>query len=90
MIDDLEAMEEESRLNDPVRAFLGRVYFVSKSKGRGRRRRHWEEVELVHNKVTGRYRLAHLFPFDLYASEVLPEASRDEAETQLRARFSQL
>jgi len=36
----------ESKEQDLIRTNLGYVSFVSKSKGRGRRRRNWKEVEL--------------------------------------------
>jgi len=50
------------------------VAFVSKSKGwrNGKRRirKHWKEVELVKYR-DGRFRLSHLFPWDVVAPEAL-------------------
>lgn len=42
----MEEIEQEVKLEDLIVTNLGHVSFVSKSKGRGRRRRNWKEVEL--------------------------------------------
>ncbi len=88
----LADMEDEFRNADysMVDERLKSVSFVSKSKGRGRKRRDWREVTLIHDtKEPGRWRDYGKFPFDTVATEVLPEMGDGlEAEAILRRRFS--
>lgn len=45
--------------------------FVSKSKGRGRKRTTWLEIELVQRKGSKTWRSFSKFPFDVYTSETM-------------------
>lgn len=56
---------------DPVIRNVGYVNFVSRSKGKGRRRRNWTEVELFRYQ-TG-WHLPHKFAFDIIADELIGE-----------------
>ena len=83
---ELEAsVETELRLQDPVAQRLKLIYFVSKSKGRGRKRKHWEEISLVQDKWNGKCTSLDNYPFDVYASEILPGVL--DAEAELRRRL---
>ena len=65
----INEMEQECLQSDPVYRAITYVGFVSKSKGRGRKRRNWKEIKLL--KYNGNFHLWHNFPFDVYASEIL-------------------
>jgi hypothetical protein len=78
----------EVRANDPVCRRFRCICFVSKSKGR--RRRRWKEVELVHDRYRGTYTSYDRYPFDAVASEVLPYIDRTEVTRVLMDRVRQV
>ena len=55
---------KETLAQDPVYRRFRYVSFVSRSKGRGRRRRHWKEVELVLDTGNSSCRCRTLNMFD--------------------------
>ncbi len=55
--------------------------FVSKSKGHNRKRKHWQEINLI--KYNKGFHLEKNFPFDECATEILGDI--DNAEVKLRA-----
>ncbi len=69
---------------------LKKAYFVSKSKGKGRKRKHWEEVLLIHDDATpGKWTSYQKFPFDEVATEVLPHIHDGlEAEAMLMREYT--
>ena len=83
-----EAMDE-ARTLDPIFRRFDRKYFVSRSKGRGRRRSHWKEIILIHDRYNpiSRFTSAHRFKFDVVASEVFPSLTGLDAEAKLMARL---
>lgn len=84
---ELEAIaeaEQEVLRQDPVYQRLRRVSFLSNSKGKGRKRSRPVEVNLVHDVWSGRCRTWDLYPFDVYATEILPQVDPDEAEKELK------
>lgn len=92
------AVEEECHVEtwrqDLVRLRFQRVYFVSRSKGRGRLRKHWEEVVLICDKLGwpgGRWYSEKTFPWDIKANgEVLPEIASELREKELVRRIGEL
>lgn len=64
-------MWQESLHSDPVYQRFHYRQFVSKSKGRGRKRKHWKEVELVNdvNKGIRKWFTWDRYPFDDAATE---------------------
>lgn len=71
----IEEVEAEVRAAEWYLPFkrLKKVHFVSKSKGRGRKRKHLEEVLLIHDTdKPGKWTSYQKFPFDVVATEVLP------------------
>lgn len=85
----LEAeIEAELKAQDPVHQRFKIVRFVSKSKGRGRRRRNPVEVELIHDMHNfGRYNSISKFQFDGIATEVLPMIHKADVEQEFRRRL---
>ena len=77
----LEEAEIETQRSDPVWREIRYAAFRSYSKGRNRKRRYPQEVELVGYR--GRFHLHHNFPYDTVATEVYGD-NRDGAEEQLR------
>jgi len=76
----LEAEAEalaEAQAACPVHRRLRRIAFTSFSKGRGRKRKAGIEVDLVVELISGHARLWENYPWDVYASEILPYASPD-------------
>lgn len=85
---ELEAeIEAEARLCDPVHQRLELVSFVSRSKGRGRKRKGRTEVELVHDKQSGKYTSWDKYPFDVYGTEILPMVHPADVDEELRRRL---
>lgn len=84
--------ERECLLSDPVYQRFRYVCFVSRSKGRGRKRKHWQEVELVRDCWNGvNYREFARYPWDRIASEMYPQAADDiEAEKRLVNRVREI
>ena len=68
----LKEVLKEVKAQSSVDNHFKYVRFVSKSKGKGRKRKHWAEVELVKYNGSGCYRSWEKFPFDVYATKVLP------------------
>lgn len=72
---DKERMEAEVLVEfaqtDPVIRNVGYVNFLSRSKGRGRKRRKWLEVELFRYQLG--WHLSHKFAFDEIADELIDE-----------------
>lgn len=84
-----EARAETDR-NNPVRQSIRYVYFTSKSKGRGRKRKHWVEVELVSYRG-GPFKLWHKFPFDVCATECFGDSIKaDEATEEFKEQIRAL
>lgn len=73
-------VEAETHTSDPICSRYRYITFVSKSKGRGRKRRHWEEIELVHDTYAHIITSWHKYPFDVYATEVLPYLPKDQVD----------
>lgn len=74
-------VKKEFLNNDRINNLVSYHYFVSKSKGRGRKRRNLTEVHLVKYNVKNNdgFHLWEKFPFDVYASEILGyEADADD------------
>ena len=68
--------------NDPVHRDIRYVYFVSRSKGRGRKRREPVEVSLLSYRK-GPFTSWNKFPFDDRATECLGRSvSPENAETE--------
>lgn len=65
---------------DPIHSRFIFHCFTSRSKGRHRKRRHWQEVELIRDLWSpGRYyRSWHKFPFDTIATEVFGDGEGTE------------
>ena len=88
----LADMEEEFQNAEYslVNERLSKVHFVSNSKGRGRKRQLPREVMLIHDKARpGTWTDYKRFPFDVVATEVLPQIPDGlEAEAILMRRFS--
>jgi hypothetical protein len=83
-----EAYEEcwkEYCRSDPVHRDVRFSYFVSASKGRGRKRKEPKEVSLVSYRK-GPFRSWHLFAFDVYATECLGY-STENTEEEFRRRI---
>ncbi len=80
-------VEAEVLWNDPVTTRIVSRSFVSRSKGRGRYRRHWKEITLIHDRANPifRFTLAHRFQFDVIASEIFPNLTGLDAEAKLMA-----
>jgi len=77
--------ELEALSNDPVHRRFILHYFVSSSKGKGRKRKHLEEVELVKDRFNDKGFIGfNRFPFDDVASEVYPKLSGLDAEARLQ------
>ncbi len=73
--DELAAIEEVDRQlhrDNPVSRDFTLHSFTSRSKGKGRQRRNWKEVELVKYRDSG-YRSWHRFPWDTVSTEALEE-----------------
>ncbi len=85
---ELAEIEAEMRAADPVRDRYELVSFVSKSKGRGRKRAKWQEVYLVNDKHAKRCTLWNKYPFDVYASEMIPGMAKDDVEQELQRRIA--
>ncbi len=94
---------EEALANNPVAQTISYWRFVSKSKGRRngkqRIRKHWKEVHLIgtkrgvsHGRFSGgHFTQWHLFPFDVYATEILgAQVQPDEAEEYLKNEIIKL
>jgi hypothetical protein len=81
---------EELRLQDPVRQRFRYVCFVSKSKGRGRKRRNWVEVELVSESNGKRWTSFDKVPWDCKATEVFPNQDPREVERMLMDQVRRL
>ncbi len=75
---------------DPVRMRFGYINFVSKSKGKNRKRKFWEEIELVYDKHTRKHTTFDNYPFDRISSEVLPYIGRTEVTNILMDRVREL
>jgi hypothetical protein len=76
---DREWRNEQSEFlqnTDRVVKNVGYKYFVSRSKGKNRRRKHWKEVELF--RFQAGWHLQHKFHFDDVATELMGEAADGE------------
>ena len=74
-------VKKEFLNNDRIYNLISYRFFVSKSKGRGRKRRNITEVHLVKYNVKNNdgFHLWRKFQFDVYASEILGyEADADD------------
>ena len=77
--------DEESTRYSPIEDRLQVLRFVSKSKGRGRRRKTPIEVVLVKDVHSGRVSLAKKIAMDEYAESIFPWLAGWDAERRLRA-----
>jgi len=75
-----EEVLEEFLANDRIYQAVTLHSFVSKSKGRNRKRRNWKEVNLI--KYNNGFHLEKNFPFDECATEILGDI--EDAEAKLR------
>lgn len=75
----------ECNQNDPVHRDIRFSYFVSNSKGRGKKRREPREVSLISYRK-GPFYSWHLFPFDVYATECLGY-EKEDIEEEFRRRI---
>ena len=86
-----DELYQELLQQDPIYQRFIYVNFVSKSKGRGRKRKHWEEVELIADldepNRPPRYYSSKKFPWDTKATEALPDVAKDLAENKLMRRI---
>jgi len=84
-----ECLREYSQ-NDPVHRDIRYVYFVSRSKGRGKKRREPVEVSLLSYRK-GPFISWHKFPFDDRATECLGSSvSQEDAEAEFIKRILNL
>jgi hypothetical protein len=83
-----EVREELSRTSVSKR--FNHAYFVSRSKGKGRRRTKPREIEMVGIRNSGKYTLVSHFPFDVYASETFPELEDWDATIKLEEEIRRL
>ncbi len=91
----IKAVEAEVKATDNrlIDQRLKKVHFVSKSKGRGRKRKQWEEVLLINDsddrRGPDRWTSYKKFSFDTVATEVLPHIHDGlEAEAMLMREFT--
>lgn len=75
---------------DPVHRDIRFAYFVSTSKGRGKKRKEPTEVSLLSYR-NGPFMMWHKFPFDDYATECLGSSvSTENAEAEFIKRILNL
>lgn len=74
--------------DDPTLSRLVRVSFISRSKGRNRQRRNWQEIELICDTARPErplaYRLARCVAWDDIAKEIYPCLDGYSAERRVR------
>jgi hypothetical protein len=83
----IKQMQKETQQCDPVFERFKYISFFSRSKGRGRKRKVWEDVELI-SISAGHFQSFNKFPFDVYATEIFP--NHENPTELLRERIRKL
>ncbi len=84
----IEEVLAEVRANDLIHQRFSYIIFVSSSKGRGKKRKHPSEIELIrdHQEPEKRFYSWDRFPFDEKATDVYQGFNIDGLEMDARLR----